>query len=661
MKKLLNESVAFCLLLVFGVFTQATQASAPSEWKWEQRFELEFPGLVKVAIPVETITHSRENLDDLRILRPDGKEVPYLIDRQDGMPESGLIRSEFKTLIKSNQTEIFIETNTDKKISAIILEAQSAPFTKAAKIEGSRDRKTWSTLSEGEPIFSIYNGNSRNRIKLEKARWKSFRLTIDDQRAQPIAFTQVFLETSTDESPMTERVALTAAPQIENADETRINVDLGAANLFIKGITVETPDKLFYRNVSVLEKKISTEGVSEESVAQENIYRANVGSTRNSENLFIPVNRQISSREIVVSIANHDNPPLTITGIRAERKIVFAVFNASQAGSYVFASGNPLARSPNYDLSALSRDLTKLQVTNIKQNALELNPAYQKPEELPDIPETTAPFNANGWHKKTPITISNPGVQKLDLPLDVIAQSQSGYSDIRVVLNGKQVPFLFDRSSLTKPVPIKVELKPVEKSSSISRWEIKLPYKNLPISKISFSTTLPIFSRNLNLYEKVTDPGGSEYHNPLAIAQWTRANENGRKALTLTMSLDRRINGDTVYLETDNGDNALLELADFKAYYPVTSILFKASGSKNYELYFANPQASAPSYDIQLIASAFYVSKHEEATTSGDESIKPAFSDSVSKETAGVWFWVALSLVVVVLIFVISKLLPKQG
>jgi hypothetical protein len=45
----------------------------------------------------------------------------------------------------------------------------------------------------------------------------------------------------------------------------------------------------------------------------------------------------------------------------------------------------------------------------------------------------------------------------------------------------------------------------------------------------------------------------------------------------LVIELNARPQSDTLFLETDNGDNPAIELRDFRSHYPVTRLVFKAT------------------------------------------------------------------------------------
>ncbi len=64
----------------------------------------------------------------------------------------------------------------------------------------------------------------------------------------------------------------------------------------------------------------------------------------------------------------------------------------------------------------------------------------------------------------------------------------------------------------------------------------------------------------------------------LASATWTQTPE--RKSKEFALTLDSAPQSDTLFLETENGDNPPIELEKFTAFYPATRMLFKAKAGR---------------------------------------------------------------------------------
>ena len=116
---------------------------------------------------------------------------------------------------------------------------------------------------------------------------------------------------------------------------------------------------------------------------------------------------------------------------------------------------------------------------------------------------------------------------------------------------------------------------------------------------------------------------------------------------------------DTVLIETDNGDNSPIELHDFRGYYPVTRIIFASSKSQSIALYYGNEEAAAPRYDAKLIAAQLLRSERTPAALGSQEILKSERVTETLTGSARYIFWGVLGIVVIALLVLISRLLPK--
>ena len=133
----------------------------------------------------------------------------------------------------------------------------------------------------------------------------------------------------------------------------------------------------------------------------------------------------------------------------------------------------------------------------------------------------------------------------------------------------------------------------------------------------------------------------------------------------LVIQLDAHPQGDTLLLETDNGDNPAIELSEFRCYYPLARIVFKAApdSAQPVWLYYGNGEASAPHYDLGLVADELLRADRSTVISGGEENLSSK-AERVGETLTGsarYIFWGALGLVVVALLTLMSRFLPKPG
>ena len=117
-----------------------------------------------------------------------------------------------------------------------------------------------------------------------------------------------------------------------------------------------------------------------------------------------------------------------------------------------------------------------------------------------------------------------------------------------------------------------------------------------------------------------------------------------------------------MFLETENGDNPPIELENFAVFYPATRVMFKAKLDKEVLLFYGNARVPPPRYDVSLVAGQLISADKSPASLAEEEQLKKAsWAEGRTPGKGGIVLWGMLALVVVVLLVIISKLLPKAS
>ena len=201
---------------------------------------------------------------------------------------------------------------------------------KAVDVEGSNDGRTWTKLAGGDSLFQLPNGATKLRVSFPEGAWQFLRITIDDLGSPPVPFTGAHLHKARTTAPA-EAVPITIKTRDESPGTTRLALDLGAANLTLGSLRIESNEPVFTRAVTLAVPEVGDDGIRERNIADAVIYRVNVNG-KNEAHLEIPLESQIHTRELFVLIRNEDSPPLSIDTVRADRRLVRLTFFANQPG-----------------------------------------------------------------------------------------------------------------------------------------------------------------------------------------------------------------------------------------------------------------------------------------------------------------------------------------
>ena len=644
---------AISLLFIFS--SSAVYALTPNQWQFRQTIEVQAPGLVQVDLSAETINFARPDLSDVRIVDAGEKELPFLIDHPMPRAESTVRPKDFHAEIISAETRLLITTGTDLAIAGITLETPAGTnFTKSVRVEGSNDQKNWRTLTSGDPVFSMGNGAASLRVQFPEGKWQFLRVVVDDNRTEPLPWTGARLIIAGSPAP-TEPVSVTIKSRDENPGMTRLALDLGAANLRIALIRIGPSEPVFTRTVTVATPELSEEKLHEQTLSSAVLYRVDLNGKIEAR-LDIPIEKQVYGRELVLLIDNGDSPPLVVSEVRAERRMTRLLFFAQAAGSYHLLSGNSQCDPPRYDLSQLGDQLRRAKGAEGRVSPPVSNPGYDAAANLPQGFATGAKIDITPWKFRKPVQVAKAGAQQLELDPDVLARAMPDLRDLRVV-SEVQLPYLIERTSINRTVTLTAASANDSERPKISRWQLKLRQAAIPITRITCATDSPLFERTFRIWEELTDERGDKYAGELAQATWRRV--PNQPAGQLAAALERTPRSDTILIETDNGDNPPIELHDFRGYYPATRVIFTSTKSQPTALYYGNDEAAAPQYDAKLIAAQLLRSERMAAALGPQETLKSERVKETLSGSARYIFWGVLGIVVVALLVLISRLLPK--
>jgi hypothetical protein len=279
------------------------------------------------------------------------------------------------------------------------------------------------------------------------------------------------------------------------------------------------------------------------------------------------------------------------------------------------------------------------------------DPAPENP-----IPTVGALVDVSAWRFRKPMKVANDGVQQLELDLDVLSHAAPSLSDLRLVQEDRQIPYIVEDKAIRRSFNPGIRQSDGQRSARVSVWTIALPHRGAPVVSLTLTAATPYFKRSVRLYERRQNESGGDF--TFTSTTWTRTPDMGEGSLTLL--LQRRPKGQELILEIENGDNPPLDLREPTATYAATRILFSAQPTTNIFLYYGNEKAAAPKYDLELLAPRLLHAHKSEATLGDEQRLR---ADPIAVRVEGSMktiFWICLGAVVAGLLFAILRLLPKS-
>lgn len=649
----------FLALILFGPLLAGEAADLPSQWKNVQTLEITKTGLIQFSVPLDTLTAARPDLEDLRLFDQQGRETPFVLETPGPRQAASRAVKNFAVRVDSDRTVVVIETGVTQALSGVTLVTPARDFLKPVQIEVSKNQIEWLNAGQGQPIFHQPNGASKLQLRLPSGVWPFVRLILDDRRSPPIPVTGAVVQTESAGSAAAEPLELKIVQRNEEPGQTRFALQLGGAHFTLARLTIETPEPLFARPVTIAQQRYVDNELRESIIFRDSIYRVPVEGQSPLSKVSLAAEVPSRSRDLFLTIENQDNPPMSITRIQAERRPVYLTFFSGQTGPYHLLTGNPHCSAPRYELGSLRENLESASIIAVSPSALTTNALYQAGQALPQIETLGAPIDTSPWKFRKRIELGPGSVQQLDLDLELRAHATSSLGDLRVVRDGRQIPYLLERQLVSRSLVPAFASQVDSKRPTLSRWHITLPFAALPITRITATIATPYFQRDVRLYENRSDETGNSDRLDLGSAVWVRT--LGSKAAPLTLQLVETPATDKLILEIENGDNPPLSLQKIEAWHPVTRLVFKAPANNSTFVYYGNARASFPRYDLELVVPTLLAAEKGEARLASEEVLKPGRRDQFLAGSAGWIFWLILGLVVVFLLFVIARLLPPSS
>lgn len=614
-------------------------------WTHQQKLEIAQPGLQRLDLDPALLDASRgmsgTPFHDLRLVNPAGVEMPYaVLPPPDPEPGSSRPALEFKQSLQGMTTALeFRAPVGNGAVSGLTLLTPTSDFIKAASLEASTDGTNWQPLNRNE-LISRQSGIERLGLRFSAADWTHFRVLLDDQRTGPVVFTGAAIRRdSIAAMPVTVPQPVTIHSRNERTGETHLTLDLGASNLHLASLRLRTPEPVFQRRVIVLGVRQTLFRIQHEG--------------HSAEELEVPLHLLAPTRKIDLIIQNESNPPLRIDGIDLTRHSTTLLFQADTAGAWQIFAGNAQAEAPRYDIAGLTSQLRQASSSTPKAAAVVANAAFRKDATAPAVGDAAGVLDVSAWGKRRVIEITEPGIIEIELDPEVLAHAARDLADLRVIRDGRQVPYLLRLGSETHAVEVPFELIADAKRPSISLWKLRLPFAAYPVHEVTLESSTPLFERTLTLQE----PMDGDKRNTLSSAIWQR--QPSQPVKPLSFMLASRLHGDALFIETDNGDNAPLQLTRTQVSHRLTRLWFRASDTTPVHLYYHEHEAAAPHYDLALVRTEFEKATKIPAKLSPAETLRVIAKMKTDSTSGGPLLWAALALVVGGLLWVIRCLLPK--
>ena len=613
-----------------------------------------------------------DGMADLRLFDAAGAEVPYLLVPS---PEAAPIWRDAAAILPVAPVETGRQRTSgfeaDLGESVLVdrfrLDRLPPPFLKRLRLEGSGDRAHWTLLVEEGTVFDLPEPRLRQvELGFVAGSYRYFRVTWDDTRSgrigAPRSASARIVSHAVPAAPLTTAVIVERRPS--EPGRSRFHLRLPGARLPIVALDLDVAPGHVMREVEVYEARLTGSEALPALIGRGTLKRVEQESLA-AEALRIHIQPPVEpALDLVVDDGN--NPPLELRGVTARFAELPSIYFESQT-AVVARYGNSTLPPPRYDLEAVRRSVRIDQVTEARWGEARMRADAASPIAAEDLPTVGAVIDAARFKFIRDIPPGEPGMIALRLDEAALAHSRgiaSRFGDVRIIgEDGRQVPYLIERSSEPLPVDVTLErLDPVPAAlrtrPSETVYAIAWPHERLSSARLVLTTNTRVFRRRVSIAaERQPDRQRRDpWIETLASAEWLNATQEvAAPALTLPLP---ETEVSRLLVVVDEGDNSALPIASGRLLFPQYRLRLFRGPQTTLRLAYGEPGLAAPNYDLALLAPRLLgVSATEvaPATERADGAAPPQSLLSLQL------FWAIVAAAVAILVFLIVRLIRTSS
>lgn len=366
------------LLLFFTLPAICLADFSPQKWQYYKDVNEKVSGLAQFSIDDEIFSNTKSDLQDLRVISNNGKEVPYKLVVGESKVETTsyspqMLNNSYAPGDGSSVILDFGGSNT--AVNTLTINTRSENFQRNVKIYGSDDMNNWRVVKENIYIYDYTDKKAgfksqNTTINFPESVFRYLKIEITDPVNEPVIIDSVSAKQYIREN-VKEVVREPRFTKEVKDGNTEIKVDMGSGGIPLGKIALNAKSVNFNRSLVIYS---SYNQADWRQLGQSYIFRYDTPKFR-GENLTLNFS-ETKDRYIKILIINKDDEPLDIAGLKTFSVYRQVVFAAKAEESYRIYYGNPNARGSEYDLEKYFQYLDAENAINMTLSAQKINKEY---------------------------------------------------------------------------------------------------------------------------------------------------------------------------------------------------------------------------------------------------------------------------------------------
>ncbi len=376
----MNKALYTLILLLFAMtgFSQMNQYQFKREIKgvhneWHQ-----------IELPDDIFASVNRSLSDLRIYgitaKNDTVEVPYLLDIQKDETTYREVKFRLINHVKKGSNTYFtFMVPAGRIVNHIDLDFSRSNFDWRVDLEGSHDQNEWFSIRRNYRIVGIHNSYTEyhfTRLYFSPVKYKYLRVKIRNEWFS--FFNDASVYELTGKQGQFKNYAVKSFSQRNNkaSKATELNVIL-TEEVPISELQLTVDDKVdFVRPIQVEYLSDSTKTEKGYKRHYRHMFNGTLSSFEEIRYRF----GNVYTKELRITVRNHDNLPLSFSGAKLRGNLHKMRFRLPKAERFFLVYGNENAYAPSYDLKFFEKNIPdQLEVVRLGEK-LEIEKEEKKEE-----------------------------------------------------------------------------------------------------------------------------------------------------------------------------------------------------------------------------------------------------------------------------------------
>jgi hypothetical protein len=584
--KLSRLALAACLFGLGGPLAALEPARV-----YERDLDVAAAGWVRVPLDLEALRHSTPDGGDLRVIGPDGAEVPRLLASPPARP--GRRRAQVIDVKPEGGPaggwRLTIDAGEGVPVhEQLIFDLDRRTAATAVRLEGSPDRRSWQPLAEGD-LFRLGEGDGgleRTALSYPPSAVRYLRLAWPKAAGFPELRTveielsagpSIALATGDSSCERGGNGAVACRVDLPAPGATVRRIELSLSGAGAVGYLLEAPD-----------------GGHWSTIAQGVWQRPNPEGRLETRHL-LNLDAEVGTGDFLrLSLYAAGTPP-ELSGVRLEIAPREVAFLAESPGRYTLVYGAGAGAPPRLE-------------TAVEVDPAELAAGPERARPAPPLPAAANPGAAlvleafpSSWEVAAPGAAAGD-VVRLEIPDGVYAAAHADLGDLRLATGTRQIPYI----RRTSPEPVRAAVAwgmraEPERAHGWSRVELDLPAARSPWTQISIATPGGPLRRRLEVLAvrpRNPEPAGRE--TTIASTLWEC---NPMPPLPCRTLLPIEGPGASrIAVRFEDGDNAPLGEVELAVWRRRDALVFVWPGSAKVRLLAGAEAMAAPAYDLAALS-----------------------------------------------------------